>query len=261
MMQLGRSRMAHCWGFILLIRDNVAEVLRPGSCLCRILWLCPIDIGRCDFSNFAIENSPLTPAQIDLPYIKQPNHTKKHPQTECLHDSEIYNYFSTPVISYCDIAGCGGSDAWDSSFGTDGGGNIDADPLFKDADGPDDVAGTEDDNLQIAHESPCIDAGDSNSVPPDYADLDADGDTAERTPLDLAYNDRFSDDPGIANTGTGTPPIVDMGVYERYEFCGSGEYQSPPGDITGPNGVPDCDVNLYDFAVIALHWLEYLGSE
>jgi len=37
-----------------------------------------------DFSNFAIENSPLTPAQIDLPYIKQPNYTKKHPQTECL---------------------------------------------------------------------------------------------------------------------------------------------------------------------------------
>ena len=48
---------------------------------------------------------------------------------------EIYNdvsYPSTPVISYCDIAGCLPGGSWDSSLGTDGGGNIDTDPYFAD---------------------------------------------------------------------------------------------------------------------------------
>ena len=41
-----------------------------------------------------------------------------------------------PVISYCDIAGCGGSGIeWNPLMGIDGGGNIDADPLFEGANG------------------------------------------------------------------------------------------------------------------------------
>ena len=44
--------------------------------------------------------------------------------------------FDLPVISHCDIAGSGGSgDGWNTSMGVDGGGNIDADPLFEDVDG------------------------------------------------------------------------------------------------------------------------------
>lgn len=154
------------------------------------------------------------------------------------------------LVSFSDVQG-----------GWPGTGNIDLDPQFKDPNGPDDIAGTEDDNLELAHDSPCIDTADSNSMPPDYADLDTNGDTSEVTPLDLAGRARFTDDPVMADTGAGTPPIVDMGAYERYEFCGSAEFQSPPGDLTGPDGVPDCDVNLYDIAVIALHWLEYTGPE
>jgi hypothetical protein len=41
-----------------------------------------------------------------------------------------------------------------------GSGNIDANPLFVDADGTDDIVGTEDDDLRLQSASPCIDAAD-----------------------------------------------------------------------------------------------------
>ena len=82
--------------------------------------------------------------------------------------NEIYNDTkSTPVISYSDIAG------WNSSMGADLGGNIDIDPLFVDANGPDGTVGTEDDNLRLSAGSLCIDAGDPNYIPgPNETDLD-----------------------------------------------------------------------------------------
>jgi hypothetical protein len=154
----------------------------------------------------------------------------------------------TTVINYSCVQG------WTGGLG--GEGNIGADPMFKDADGADDIAGTEDDNLELSYESPCIDAGDSNSVPPDYADLDEDGDTSEVTPLDLAGHARFTDDPVIADIGAGTLPIVDMGAYERYEFCGSEAYPYPQVDYNH-----DCRVNLFDLAYFAQYWLQYTGPE
>jgi hypothetical protein len=81
--------------------------------------------------------------------------------------NQIYNYpgSSPPVISYCDIDGCGGSGGgWDTSLGTDGGGNIDADPEFVDPNGLDGVIGTGDDNLRLSGDSVCIDTGDSPAV-------------------------------------------------------------------------------------------------
>jgi len=116
-------------------------------------------------------------------------------------DDEIYNHAGTssasiPVISYCDIGGCGGSGAgWDGDLGTDGGGNIDGDPLFVDGDGPDDTYGTEDDDLRLSAGSPCIDAGDNIAVTVG-TDLDGQGRIME------------GDDDGRA--------IVDMGAYEYY---------------------------------------------
>ncbi|MHC4733113.1 MAG: right-handed parallel beta-helix repeat-containing protein, partial [Planctomycetota bacterium] len=53
----------------------------------------------------------------------------------------------------------------DVQSGWPGEGNIDADPLFRDPDGIDDIPGTEDDNLRLLPDSPCIDAGDPNYVP------------------------------------------------------------------------------------------------
>jgi len=105
--------------------------------------------------------------------------------------NQIYNYDSTPVIGHSNIQGSGGSDSWDGDLGTDLGGNIDADPLFIDA-----ING----DFHLQSGSPCIDAGD-NTVP----NLPA---------TDFEGDDRRIDDPLTPDTGSGTAPIVDMGVDE-----------------------------------------------
>ncbi|MDP2898124.1 MAG: right-handed parallel beta-helix repeat-containing protein [bacterium] len=64
----------------------------------------------------------------------------------------------TPVANFCCIQG------WTGGLG--GQGNIGANPLFVNADGPDDIPGTEDDNLGLLPTSPCIDTGDNAAVPP-----------------------------------------------------------------------------------------------
>ncbi len=80
-------------------------------------------------------------------------------------EPEIYNDSGIPTISYSNIAGCGGSgDGWQSTCGADGGGNIDADPLFVDAAGG---------NLRLRLTSPAINAGNNAAVPPGVTtDLD-----------------------------------------------------------------------------------------
>jgi hypothetical protein len=96
------------------------------------------------------------------------------------------------TASYSDVQG-----------GWPGVGNIEADPLLFDADGPDGIPGNEDDNLRLQPGSPCIDAGDNTAVPAGVK-------------TDLAGNPRFADDPNTPDTGNpdGTNPIVDMGAYE-----------------------------------------------
>jgi len=84
-------------------------------------------------------------------------------------------------ISYSDVEGL-----WT------GEGNINADPLFLDADGTDNIFGTNDDNLRLLPGSPCINAGSNTAVLP-WVLTDLDG------------------NPRIING------IVDMGAYE---FCG-----------------------------------------
>jgi hypothetical protein len=132
--------------------------------------------------------------------------------------AQISNEGSSPTISYSLVQDSGGSGAgWDSSLGIDGGGNIDEDPQFVDADGPDDVVGTPDDNLRLQLTSPAIDAGDNSALPPDTFDLDGDGDTAELLPLDLDGYPRCVDIPDVPDTGVGPAPIVDMGACEAQE--------------------------------------------
>lgn len=81
-------------------------------------------------------------------------------------------------------------------------GNINADPLFENPDGPDGLAGTEDDDLRLRQDSPCIDAGDLAELPRDDLDLDDDGNAMEPVPFDRDGRDRTA---GSA---------VDMGAYE-----------------------------------------------
>jgi hypothetical protein len=120
-----------------------------------------------------------------------------------------------PQISYSLVEGALPGGVWDTALGTDGGHNIDVDPRFVDPDGSDGILGTEDDNLGLGSGSPAADAGSNALVPADSLDVDEDANTTEAVPLDLAYKARFIDAPEVPNTGSGTPPIVDMGAYER----------------------------------------------
>lgn len=90
-----------------------------------------------------------------------------------------------------------------------------ADPLLRDADGPDDNINTRADNdFRLAAGSPCIDAGDNSLVPADALDLDGDGDTNEPLPVDFDGRPRLLDDPFTPDSGVGSPPIVDIGAFE-----------------------------------------------
>jgi hypothetical protein len=69
---------------------------------------------------------------------------------------------SAITVTYSDVQG-----NWS------GMGNIDADPLLVDADGPDDIPGTADDDLHLQPGSPCINTGDPSYNPgPDAQDMD-----------------------------------------------------------------------------------------
>lgn len=89
--------------------------------------------------------------------------------------------------------------------------NVNEDPLFVDADGPDDIVGTIDDDFRLQSGSPCIDTGEKSMVP-EYVLEDLDG------------------LPRIQNG------LVDMGAYEFVTDCdnnGIADYQESDGDADG----------------------------
>lgn len=112
------------------------------------------------------------------------------------------------------VGDSGGSAAWDDALGTDGGGNLDANPRFVDALGPDALAGTLDDDLQLGPDSPCVDAGTNDGIPQDAGDVDDDDDRAEPLPLDLLGRPRRVDRADVTDSGAGDAPLVDMGPFE-----------------------------------------------
>jgi len=105
---------------------------------------------------------------------------------------QILDDASTTTVTYSDIQG-----------GHPGSGNIDAAPLFVDADGPDNIPGTPDDDLRLQEMSPAIDAGDNTALPAGVT-------------TDVGGLPRLADAPGVPDTGNGVPPIVDMGAYEYH---------------------------------------------
>lgn len=119
----------------------------------------------------------------------------------CVYGNATYNYSGIP-----------------DPTGTSG--NISADPLFRNPNGPDNDPNTLTDNdYRLAAGSPCIDAGSNGAVPADTPDLDGDGNLTEPLPFDLAGLPRFVDDSVTPDCpwapGTcGTAPIVDLGAYE-----------------------------------------------
>ncbi|MCG8404942.1 MAG: right-handed parallel beta-helix repeat-containing protein [Phycisphaerales bacterium] len=138
-----------------------------------------------------------------------------------------------PDVNYSLIQGLTGS--------LGGVGNIGGDPLFVDTDGVDDIIGTEDDDLRLQSGSPAIDAGDNTSLPADTFDLDNDSNTTESIPIDLAGKPRFFDDPATADTGNGTPPIVDIGTFEFMADCNNNG--TPDEDDIAAMTSDDCNVN------------------
>jgi hypothetical protein len=116
------------------------------------------------------------------------------------------------VVSYSIVQG---------GWGGDGSKNLDADPLFVDADGPDDIVGTADDDLRLSAGSPAIDSGDTLSAATLLGATDLDG------------NARLADDPGTANTGVAVLGLtIDRGVYEFVSLVpgGTGACCLPLGD-------------------------------
>ncbi|MHC4110407.1 MAG: choice-of-anchor Q domain-containing protein, partial [Planctomycetota bacterium] len=118
---------------------------------------------------------------------------------------EIHAGIRPPLITYSDIQG-----------GWPGLGNIDTDPLFVDPNGPDNIPGTEDDNLHLLPYSPCIDAGDPT------------GDYTDQTDMDGEQRVLYDN--------------VDIGADEVFPIA---------GDID-----MDGDVDFTDYAYFSMHWLK-----
>ena len=173
--------------------------------------------------------------------------------------NEIYTYSGQlPIIAYSNIRGCGGSsDGWDGSLGTDGGGNIDSDPMFvrmpdDGGDGWGDKWTTKDidesanddyGDLRLLASSPCIDSGDSTVINEDIT----------TTVFDFDGNPRFVDIPMVENTGISQDIIIYGSVFELPIDMGAYEFHiSDPieGDLTG-----DGKVDMADLAVLAANWL------
>ncbi len=126
-----------------------------------------------------------------------------------------------------------------------GTGNTGSDPFLVDPDGPDNLAGTEDDDVRVSPGSRCADAGFNNAVPPDALDLDGDGDRSEFVPLDLGGVPRFVDD-SAPDSGCGAVALVDMGAHE---LQGGSAIQPLRGDLTG-----DARIGLADLLVLLDAW-------
>jgi hypothetical protein len=129
----------------------------------------------------------------------------------------MYNSNSSPTVTNCifwddwsgEISGSSATVTYsDIQGGYSGTGNIDSIPFS--------VCST----VYLSSDSACIDAGDNTAIP-------------ENIEIDLDGNPRFIDDPDTADTGNGTPPIVDMGAYEYnpllepIPYAGSGTVENP----------------------------------
>jgi len=109
---------------------------------------------------------------------------------------QIFNSSSTPVITYSDIQDSGGSGSgWDIALGTDGGGNLDADPFFVTAVDPASAPTTAGD-LHLQTGSPAMDAGKNGDCP--ATDLDGvlrqiDGDLDGNAQCDMGAYEKLID--------------------------------------------------------------------
>lgn len=118
-------------------------------------------------------------------------------------------------LDWCNLQA--GQASIDTSFGgvlSYGANNTTFYPGFVDPDGADDdLFAWEDNDVRLGPTSGARDAGDNASVARDLFDLDGDGDVLEPVPVDLLGVARQVDS-NEPDTGSGAPPIVDLGCYE-----------------------------------------------
>jgi len=198
-----------------------AGVSNNNSC-CPVFTNCTFSQNSASDAGGAMRNYNSTPTITNCIMFHN---------TADISDDEISNIGSSPIISHSDITGCGSSAAWDTSFGTDAGGNKDVDPVFVRApnaggdgwgDDPctpaDESANDDYGDLHLADSSPCIDAGDNSAL--------------IFNPVD------FDGNPRVSNS------VVDMGAYEVVCLC------SVTGDFDC-----SCGVDFADFAIFLMGWL------
>jgi predicted outer membrane repeat protein len=140
---------------------------------------------------------------------------------------------------------------------------------FIDPDGSDNLYGTNDDDFRPTNCGGLVDAGSTLSLPADIDDLDADANTSESLPFDASGRPRRVDLP-LANTGSGSGPAIDIGVFEvQSEDLGDADFNGDglvnaadlaillgawlsvdtPQDLTG-----DCIVDAADLALLLGQW-------
>jgi len=125
---------------------------------------------------------------------------------------EIVENGGTVTWQHSALEGSGGSGAWDSTYGNDGGDNFALNPFFVTPSDPS-AAPTASGNLRLANNSPAIDAGDN---PGNIVSIEQ----------DLDGEDRFQGDEGI----------IDLGAYEGGEPL-------PPPEILYVDAATGSDTN------------------
>ncbi len=116
-------------------------------------------------------------------------------------DGQITDYSGNITAQFNCIEG------WEPGGQSDG--NISLDPRFLNFNGPDGVLGSLDDDFRLLDDSPCIDAGNSDS------DIDTGEPGVQPLPaVDLIGMPRVVDDPLVPDTGMGADGVVDIGPLE-----------------------------------------------
>jgi len=204
-----------------IFSGNLAEGLEGGGVM-YINDMCTVKLTNCTLAMNSARTGNAFVCDHEPP--DDPSHI--YITNSILHNGggeiSIYDN-STVTISYSNIQG-----GWPDANNT----NIDADPLFVDANNPDP-------NLQsfrLQPDSPCIDAGDSTILlaVPIYFDLDD--------------KDRYVDIDFVDDTGYGPLEFLDIGAYEF--------------NCNYTAGDSNCDgvVDFKDLAILAGNWLAGVGD-
>ncbi|MFN3256700.1 MAG: thrombospondin type 3 repeat-containing protein [Ilumatobacter sp.] len=149
------------------------------------------------------------------------------------------NLFGPPTWRHNLVDGSGGSGAWDTAYGTDLGGNLDAPPLL-------------DATWRLRAGSPGAEAGDDVAVPADSIDVDSDSNLVEPTPpigfgrritgsaVDLGAFEGLDSDGDNVSDADDNCPTVPNPDQQNSDFNGEGDACDPDDD---DDGVLDDDDN------------------